>query len=300
MRLSALLSNPLRVYLVVIVLAVFGVIAGLGLPVSLYPNSSKPTVFVSIPYGNLNSQEFIAAYGNIIDSGLKGLGRDGLRIAKVSSDYSASNVSYQVEFDWGASPDVAKSEVEAYINSLSARWPREIREGANVNSWSRSSGFVAISFYSQTRTLDQLYQYLEPILIPKLARLKESENASLWNPGQKEIRIELNNRAITGLGLGVFDIERSLERGIQGQRGGVVRSGRTALNIESPRIINDIQSLKSLPITGVGKESVFLQDIASVSLRESSDSNRIFKTNGTKSLILFANPKVGGNIKSLA
>ena len=52
-------ASPLRVYLCLAVLALIGVFSGMRLPISLFPNSSKPVIGVDIPYGSTTADEFL-------------------------------------------------------------------------------------------------------------------------------------------------------------------------------------------------------------------------------------------------
>ena len=60
---KGLYTSPGRVYLVVILIAILGIISGFELPISLYPNSTKPTVWTGIKYGSLTANEFLDTYG---------------------------------------------------------------------------------------------------------------------------------------------------------------------------------------------------------------------------------------------
>ena len=48
---NKLYTTPFRVYLCLGLLALLGVWAGMDLPISLYPNSNKPTIQTGVSYG---------------------------------------------------------------------------------------------------------------------------------------------------------------------------------------------------------------------------------------------------------
>ena len=295
-----LYSNPFRVYLVIIALAIIGVIAGLKLPISLYPNSNKPTIWVSVSYGHLNAEEFIQNYGNKTDSRLKAVTVSDVEVKFVKASYEKSNAEYEVEFEWGTDPKEAKREVESVINSLSSSWPKEIRDSAHVGYWSKSSGFIAISFFSEIRGIDELYTLLEPIIVPKLSAVADAENPSLYNPARKEISVVLDTESMTKLNLLPKDIVAAFERGLRGYIAGSLVIGTNKLSIEMPRFVESLKDLNELLVKSPSGSVVHLGDIAKINLADATDSNRIYKTNGSKSLILFANPKTGGNVKRMA
>jgi Cu/Ag efflux pump CusA len=83
---KALYSSPMRVYLSLLVLALFGVWMGTRLPVSLFPNSAKPHVFVNLEYGSMDQEDFKSSRGGTIESRLRGINTSGLRVEKLISD----------------------------------------------------------------------------------------------------------------------------------------------------------------------------------------------------------------------
>lgn len=293
-------KSPFRVYLVLFVLALVGINSGLNLPISLYPNSSKPTIWASVNYGSLTAEEFLDNYGDRIEPQLQNISTNKLEVEKLVSDYSTSRASYQVEFKWGADPKESLKEVQSVMNSLSASWPKEIRNSLNVSFWSKSSGFIAISFFSEERSLNNLYDMLEPVLTPKLAKVQDAENPSLWNPNKKEVRIVLDPETMATLNLFPKDVENAIKRGLNGYKGGSVVVGTNKLNIQMPRELDNIDKLNELLVPTKSGQLVHLSEIARIEFGNATGQNRIFKTNGSKSLILFANPKTGGNVKRMA
>lgn len=297
---KGLYSSPFRVYLCLFALALAGVWAGTQLPISLYPNSSKPTIYANVSYGSSSAEEFLQNYGSRIESSLEAISTGSLEVEELVAQYGTSGVGYNIAFEWGAEPKEALREVQSLLNGLSGTWPKEVRDSLNINFWSKSSGFIAISFFSQERSLDELYDILEPLLVPKLAKVSDAEGASLWNPNRKEVRIDLDIEAMAQLGLVPRNIDEALSNAKAGYFGGSVLVGTKKLSIQMPRELNNLRDLENLLIPTPKGSLVHLSDIAHIDQGPSSGHNRIFKTNGAESLILFANPRTGGNVKRMA
>jgi len=90
-------EQPLRVYIILAALVLAGVYSGLSLPVSLFPNSSKPKVFMSVNYGSLATEEFKKAYGDGIEQSLLSMKLKGRAIEVVESEYGANTVNYGLQ-----------------------------------------------------------------------------------------------------------------------------------------------------------------------------------------------------------
>ncbi len=288
-----------RVYLCFALLALLGIVAGFDLPISLYPNSTRPTVQAGISYGALQAREFLETYGMAIESNLKSLQTKTLKVEQVKAEYSATSADYKVDFAWGADPKEAMREVQAIMNAQSSKWPKEIRDSLWVNFWSKTSGFVAISFFSAKRSLDDLYEMLNPEFYPHLQAIPDAQEAVLWNPNYKEIRITLNPEMLALTGLFPKDVEMAIAEGLRAPRGGNIQIEDKGLQIQVPRAINALADLKNHLIKTPTQKLIPLSDVATIEQSLPTKGEQVFKTNGNKSLILFASPKSGANVKNL-
>lgn len=292
-------QSGLRVYLIFSLLALVGVVAGLNLPISLYPNSSKPSVYVNVGLGGLSPSSFFETYGLDFESRLQSIENSGVDIDKIISNYNNQGVSYEIFFDWGVENDEALSEVEKVVSSLKAGLPQELADSVNVNQWNRSSGFFALSFFSAKRSVDEVYDLTNAIYAPLLSTVKDAENPGIWNPNQKELKIILDQNKLTRYGLLPRHIQTQIIQNMSSYVGGVVKNGNKSLNIKLETNDDPIEKI-SKTIIRTGRENLYLSDIATVAYETADNHKKIFKTNGSSSLILFASPKGGGNVKKMS
>lgn len=287
-------------YICLGLLALFGIYTAFTLPVSLFPNSSKPTISVEFQYGSLTPEEFLRTYGAEFEGHLQRIQINSKRPEKISADYGATWVMYSVEFPWGTAPVEATKEVTIARNSFAARLPREIRDSGGVWANSRGGGFLALSFYSESRSLTELYELLEPVLVPELAKIQDGEQTSLYNPEENEVFLEIIPETLAAYGLFPRDIETAVRNALSSQSGGSLMVGPRNLAIQLPRSITSMETLGKVLITAPSGQKVHLSEVARIDIRPSSANARSFKTSGVPSLILFATPIAGGNVKSLA
>jgi multidrug efflux pump subunit AcrB len=299
--LKKIFQSPFKVYLVLCFLALVGGVCGLQLPISLYPNSSKPTINANISYGSLRSEEFQQKYGNRIESALNAIDSKDFSLEKVETSYYRSNVQFYLKFNWGVEPLKARREVEQTLNSLSAGWPKEIRDSLSVNYWSKGNGFIAVSFFSEKRDLTDLYELVEPLLMPRVEKVKDADNPGFFNPNNREIQIELKPYEMASLNLTPRDIDNAVSGLLNGYYGGSFNVGQQKLSVQMPRQIDSIEKLRNVLVPAPNGKDIPLSQLARVYFApNNSGSADIYKTNGAKSLILFASPKMGGNVKEMA
>jgi HAE1 family hydrophobic/amphiphilic exporter-1 len=295
-----LYSKPLRIYIILGALAIWGIISGLQLPISLFPNSSQINIAVNIPTGSLSSQQFFEAYGNDLESNLRGMKVDSVNVKELHAEYRNQNTRYQITFEWGADPEKAINDVQSLVSTRMASASEDIRRGISVNSWNENRGFFAISFYSPMRSLDDLYQTLEPMVTPLKSKIEDAGEFGLWNPNRKEVTISLIPEKLAQYEITTVQIQQAIEASVIGLTGGTLKLGEKDYLINLPKNAPTFELLSQVRISPHGKPAIFLKDIAKITLGVSKDSRQKFKTSGVESLILFASPKEGGNIKQMA
>ncbi|MBC7743100.1 MAG: efflux RND transporter permease subunit [Bdellovibrionaceae bacterium] len=293
-------SKPLRIYLIMGALAAWGLFSGTKLPVSLFPMSSQPTISVSLSYGSLSSQQFFESVGRDLEAKLQTAKADGMSVDKITTDYNDQNVRYRVKFGWGTNPDEAQKAVETIAMAFVSTRELSIRRSLSVRYWSDNQGFLAISFYSPLRSLDSLYESLLPLTKPMQANVPDANGVDLYNPNKKEISVKLSPEKLALHQLSTMQIENSLRESVISLNGGTIHLGEKEIQLTIPKAANSIDYLKYIRVSPLNTAPVLLKDVAEISVIVSKESSRKFKTSGVESLILFAEPKEGGNIKRMA
>lgn len=293
-------ASPLRVYLGLLMLALVGLYSAFHLPISLFPNSSKPRINIWLSYGSLTPAEFLNSYGLDLEEQLRTLDVNGVAVETVTSNYSDNSGNIDLTFKWGSNPEDALREVKNVTGPFSARMPEEMRRSMGIGTNNEGSGFFALSFYSRQRSLDDLYEIIEPLLGPKIAKVRDAGQADIWNPTRKEVRIELDPTRMATLGLFPRDIERAVAQALTGSNGGSITVGISSLAIQMPRSATGPDDLARALVGTPAGQYVHLSDVAKVDFGIATSTSRSFKTSGAPSLILFGSPKPGGNVKRMS
>lgn len=295
-----LYSRPLRVYIILAALALWGILSGTQLPISLFPNSSQVRVVVRMPYGSMSSTQFFETYGKKLEADLQGVKVNGVGVQILKAKYKSSGADFRMIFDWGAEPDQALRDIETKVNSRFSSAEEEIRVAVRVDSWKENQGFIAISFYSPLRSLDEIYDILEPLVSPIASKVSDAEGLGLYNPNQKEVTITPILEKLAQFEVTTSQLQRSIQEAVAGMSGGSMKIGDNEYQLELPKFAADVVDLGQIQVARPQKRFVFLKDIAKISVGLSLESKQRFKTSGVESLILFADPKEGGNIKRMA
>jgi HAE1 family hydrophobic/amphiphilic exporter-1 len=280
--------------------ALAGLLSGSTLPVSLFPNSSKPTIWVEFRYGNGTADEFLNTYGRNIESALETITVDGTSVETVRAKYDRREVEYEVEFKWGAQAKRALRETQMVMNAFAAQMPEDVRNSMWVGMSNKKNGFIAISFFSPVRTLDELYEILDPVLMPRVSKVADADNPGLWNPSKKEVRVELDPAKMAALQLFPKDVDAAVRAALSSYSGGGVTIGTKLILIDMPKQADAIEQLSKVLIRTPTGQLVHLGDVAKVDFALKVSETRRYKTDGAPSLMLFSTPRPGGNVKRMS
>lgn len=295
-----LYSRPLRVYLLLGALALWGVFSGLNLSISLFPMSNQAQVSVELSYGSYSSQQFFDSVGRELEPLFQGSKAEGVPVDKITATYGEKSVRYKVTFDWGANPDEAVKVIQNAAIAKLSRFESGIRDSLQVHSWNSGGGAFFVSFYSPLRSLDEVYQILEPLISPLSSKIPDAGNFGLWNPNQKEITIRLSPEKLAQNRLTTRHVESAITDSIFAFSGGTLQLGEKQYQVSMPRKAAGIEQLQLVRVSPVGQDPVLLKDVAQLEVAVTQESAQRFRTSGVESLILFSMPKEGGNVKRMS
>jgi HAE1 family hydrophobic/amphiphilic exporter-1 len=128
----------------------------------------------------------------------------------------------------------------------------------------------------------------------------EAESPELYNPSKKEIRVELIPAKMAALQLFPRDVEHALGVALASHGGGSVTVAGTSMTVQIPRGVDDVAGLGAVPVETPAGQLAQLSDLAHIDLATSQSQTQSFKTSGAPSIILFATPRPGGNVKKMS
>ncbi|MDP7320735.1 MAG: efflux RND transporter permease subunit [Bacteriovoracaceae bacterium] len=298
--LKKILSNPKRLFVCVSLIVLYGIYSGYKLPISMYPATSKPSVNLWVPYGTYSAKKFRADFGSQIEAQLEKISNNQTKIDEIDAYYREESAFYEIEFAWGTAYDMALKEVELVAASISSQLPREIADMMGVWQRNSNSGFFAASLYSSEIGIRKLYSIIHPILKPELDKIKDAENARIWNPEKYSLNIKLLPEKLAQYNIFPKTIRAQIRAALDSFSGSNIKIGAKGQRFQIQSSIENLEELKRMNIVINDKIFIQLSDLAIINYGKDLHRERSFKTNGLNSLILFANPKSGANIKTMS
>ncbi|MFT6632297.1 MAG: HAE1 family hydrophobic/amphiphilic exporter-1 [Bacteriovoracaceae bacterium] len=297
--LKAILSNPKRLFVILGLILGYGIYSGFTLPVSMYPATSKPSVNMWVPYGTYSADTFQKEFGNTIESRIKKVSNSEIKVDEVNAFYEEDSAYFEIDFEWNTPFDKAKKEIDIVAASMASILPKEISDRIGVWQRNQNSGFFAASLYSTDMNLRELYDIISPILTPELEKIADAENAQIWNPERYIISVRLIPEKIAQYGIFPQAVKNQIRNSLASFSGSQIKLGKGFQKFEIDAEVNQVEDLTKISLIH-NNQILFLKDIAEIDYGRDLHRERSFKTNGLNSLILFAKPKSGANVKKMS
>lgn len=291
----AIFTHPKKVYFTLLALITVGFVAAQRLPVTLFPNSSKPEFHINVGLVNLTYGDFYNQYGDVFRENLKKL--EG--IDHITVEGRSSSLSYDLEFKWGVDAKKAEREIQMAVESFRPRVPQEMQNLISYGRNSSNNAFYMASISSPDGQLSTLKKHLEPLLLAPIKAFDGVENVGLFDPNWTNIYITIDPESAATYHIDIFRLNKYIDSVIT-----PISPGRLTLKDESYQIliknkVEDFAQLEDLDLAPLGKPGLRLKDIAKVELRTSLAGLPIYKTDGKSSLILSVDPTDNADLKTL-
>lgn len=267
------IERPRFAMVISIVLTLAGAIAVFSLPISLYPEITPPTIYVSATYPGASAEVITNTVGIPLEETVNGV--EGMLYMDSTSDGSGS-YGLTVTFKVGTDPDMAQVKVQNRIQQALSKLPSEVQQqGITVSRRSTDIlGFLVAR--SPKGTHDSLYlsNYVQNNIKKNLIKVNGVGEVNVYAP-PLSMRVWLDADKITALNLPVSAITAAIRsQNIQpslGKVGSMPGDGKQQLvyALLSSGRINDVDEFKKI-IVRTNEEGglVRLGDVARIEIGE--------------------------------
>ncbi|CAJ0689076.1 Multidrug efflux pump subunit AcrB [Ralstonia mannitolilytica] len=204
------IDRPVFAWVIALALILAGVLALPSLPVAQYPNIAPPNVSISATYPGASARTVESAVTAIIEREMNGA--PGLLYMSSSSD-AAGNVSINLSFKQGTSPDLAAVEVQNRLKIVEERLPEVVRRNGIRIEKAAENYMMYLSLSAERGRFDgiDLGDLASSDLIPQLRRVAGVGTAQLFD-AEYAMRIWPDADKLTALGLTAGDVSDAVRR----------------------------------------------------------------------------------------
>ena len=202
---NKLYKNPIIAVLIAFFILVVGIKNYLGLPIALYPNTSKAVIRVYIHFHDSTLTDFKEKYGTKVERALSTLEN----VEYVDGSYENGFASWETHFSWEVNNKKAEKDIEDALSKLNTLLPESWGHFRSFPKNSQSSQ-IAASISSEVLSQSDLHKMFEDRALGELEAIKGIERVGFFLPGQEYIRIELKPSLLESLGISPAEIKKKL------------------------------------------------------------------------------------------
>ncbi|MDO6429530.1 efflux RND transporter permease subunit [Flavitalea sp. BT771] len=259
---SSALRHPVTVLVAVLAILFFSYLSIRNSKIDIFPRLGLPTVYVAQPYGGLSPEQmegFVTSYYEY-----HFLYITGVKYVVSKSIQGAALI--KLEFNEGTDMSQAMAEVVGYVNRARAFMPPGTVPPFVTRFDAGSVPVGQLVFSSESRSLGEISDLALFRVRPMFATLPGVSAPPPFGGNQKTVLITVDPGKLRSYNLSADEVVQTLAKFNTISPAGNVRIGDTTYITPQNSVIEGLQDLQSMPLRTGGGPSVYVRDIATVSL----------------------------------
>jgi multidrug efflux pump subunit AcrB len=256
------LRHPITILVSVIAIGFFSWLAIRNTKIDIFPTLGLPTVYVAQPYGGLSPEQmegFVTSYYEyhfLYITGVKYVDSKSIQGAAI----------IKIEFNEGTDMAQAMAEVVGYVNRSRAFMPPGTVPPFITRFDAGSVPVGQLVFSSETRSLGEISDLALFKVRPMFSTLPGVSAPPPFGGNQKTVLITVDPDKIRNYHLTPEQVVQTLLKSNTISPAGNVRIGDTTYITPQNSVIESLQDLQNTPLQMGSGASVYIKDIATVSL----------------------------------
>lgn len=259
-RLTSLaLKNKSTVYLLTVIIIIFGFLSYRGLPKELFPEVVFPTILVQTIYSGNPPIDI----ENLITRPIEKEAENVKGLKKLTSTSLQDASMVMVEFNTNIPLSEALLEVKDAVDRAKSELPTDLQTDPFVTDVDFSEFPIININLSGDFSLEELKRYAE-YLDDQIESVSEVSKVEIQGIEDREIAVEVDMIRMEALGLSFMDIENAIAWENISMSGGDIKLGKMRRSI---RIVGEFTSVKEIENLVVKREqdrTIYIRDVAQV------------------------------------
>lgn len=276
------LQKPLSFVVMAILIAMFGILAAVRMPVDIFPAIRIPVIAVAWTYSGMApedlSNRIITPYQRALSSTvadiehIEGQSMTGMGIVRI---YFQPNVDIRT----------ATAQLTAVSQTMLRTLPPGITPPFIVNYDASTVPVLQIALSGEGLSEQQLNDLGVSQIRTQLITLPGVAMPLPSGGKQRQIQIDLNPVALQSYGLSAADVSAAIAAQNQITPAGFMKIGDQQYNVKLNNAPDSIQGLNDIPIKVVKGATIYIRDVANVRDGNSPQQN-VVQVEGTRSVLL--------------
>ena len=253
-------DNRTAVYIITILITLYGLTKFNSLPKEQFPDIVVPTISVATVYVGNSPKDIENLVTRPIEKQLKGI--SGAKVKKITSTSQTDYSLIIVEFDTDVKTEFAKLKVKDAIDKAKTDLPNDLTVEPNAQEFAFSE--MPIMFVNLSGDYDgvQLKAYADKMQ-DKFEELSEITRAEIVGAPEREIQINADPYKMQAAQISFMDIENAIKRENNDITGGLITVGDMKRTLKIKGQFTSALNLQDIIVRSSAKgATVYLKDIA--------------------------------------
>src|SRR5580692_815431 len=258
----AALRHPITILVPVIAILFFSYLAIRNTKVDIFPRLGLPTVYVAQPYGGLSPEQMEGSITSYYEYHF--LYITGVKYVDSKSIQGAALL--KIEFNEGTDMSQAMAEVVGYVNRARAFMPPGTVPPFITRFDAGSVPVGQLVFSSDSRSLGEISDLALFRVRPMFSTLPGVSAPPPFGGNQKTVVVTVDPEKLRGYNLSPDQVVQSLVKFNSITPAGDVSIGDSTYLTPQNSVIENVQDLQNVPLQLGSGPTVYIRDIATVSL----------------------------------
>jgi multidrug efflux pump len=253
------INNKTSIYVLTLIIALFGFISYVNIPKEQIPEIVIPTVLVSTVYPGTSPRDMESLITRPLEKNLKSI--NGVK--KVSSKSVQDFSLISVEFNPGLEISEAKQRVKDAVDKTKSDLPNDMPGDPNVIEINFSDFPIMYINLSGDYTLDKLKKYAE-MLQDRIEELPEITRVDIVGALDREIQINVDMYKMQAASVTFNEISNAIAYENMTVSGGNIDMQGMSRSVRVSGEFKDIETIKNISLISSSGAIVKLKDIADI------------------------------------
>lgn len=248
------------IFAALIAVVVFGVVARLGLPIQLFPDSDPPVVTVITPYPGVAAVDVAKNVSKIMEEEFVGI--DGIRRVTSTSQIGLSVV--KAEFHYTREVGDAALDVQNAISRIRNHLPRGIGEPQVLQFSSSDKPILTLALSSEQLQMEAVRELADNAIRDRLQLVDGVAAVDVFGGYKRQLEVNVHRDKLRAYGLEMAALRTVLQGWNLSEPGGRIDRGAQEAVVRFDRPLHDAVDAASLVVFRQGDRTVRLGDVATV------------------------------------
>ncbi|MES2774538.1 MAG: efflux RND transporter permease subunit [Bacteroidota bacterium] len=253
-------DNRTAIYIIAIVVSIYGLYKFNTMPKEQYPDIVVPTISVTTVYVGNSPKDIENLVTRPIEKQLKGI--SGAKVKKITSTSQTDYSLIIVEFDTDVKTELAKTKVKDAIDKAKTDLPTDLTSEPDAQEFAFSE--MPIMFVNLSGDYDgiKLKQYADRMQ-DKFEELPEITRAEIVGAPEREIQVNVDPYKMQAARVSFMDIENAISRENRDITGGLIEVGDMKRTLKVKGQFTSALNLQDIIVRSSARgATVYLKDIA--------------------------------------